>query len=260
MRSTYYIIFVLLFSSCSIKKGIEKNSTATNEVTQLSMDFLTALKNDESTEPYKDRLKHLTIDDVDQALSNDAMRFAFWLNIYNAYIQDILKENPELYENRGDFFRKPRIEMLGRTFSFGEIEHGIIRRSQNEFGLGYLRKWFPPKWERKLRVNQRDYRIHFALNCGAKDCPPVAIYNPIEINDQLEKGTKAHLDKTSTYNMNQKQVKITSLFNWFRGDFGGKSGTRKILKDFEIVPINIKPDLKYTNYDWTLDLGNYIEL
>jgi hypothetical protein len=48
------------------------------------------------------------------------------------------------------------------------------------------------------------------------------------------------------------------LFSWFRGDFGGKSGTKEILEKMEVIP---KKDfiLKYKSYDWSLFLGNYLE-
>ncbi len=186
------------------------------------------------------------------------MRFSFWINIYNGFIQDILNDKPELYENRGDFFRKPRVEIGGLKLSFGDIEHGIIRKSQNEFGLGYIRKWFPPKWEKKLRVDKRDFRIHFALNCGAKDCPPVAIYKPQIINSQLEKSTKLYLNSNTKIEGNK--IKVTSLFSWFRGDFGGKKGVKKILKKYTDIENTSNKKLEYNNYDWSLYLNNYIEL
>ncbi|NNE78221.1 MAG: DUF547 domain-containing protein, partial [Pricia sp.] len=127
-------------------------------------------------------------------------------------------------------------------------------------GLGFIRKWFPNKFERKLRVDDRDYRIHFALNCGAKDCPPVAIYEADRLDEQLNMGTKKYLERTSEYRANANEVAVTSLFSWFRGDFGCKSGIKDILKEFEIIPTTKKIDLEYKNYDWTLDLDNWTEL
>lgn len=260
MKYIISLIIVFSFYSCSIKKGIQNNASSNTNATELSVQFLNALKNGKATDKIKEKLNKYSVESLAQELDTDPKRFAFWTNIYNAYIQDILKANPELYNDRGSFFRKPRINFLGRTFTFGEIEHGILRRSQNEYGLGYVRKWFPPSWERKLRVHNRDFRLHFALNCGAKDCPPVAIYDANRINDQLNKGSKKYLKSSSIYETDTKKIKVTSLFNWFRGDFGGKSGTKDILKEYDIVPSNINPKLKYKDYDWTLYLDNYIEL
>ena len=44
--------------------------------------------------------------------------------------------------------------------------------------------------------------------------------------------------------------------SWFRGDFGGKNGAKKILLDYKITPEKPKY-LDFKTYDWTLLLGNY---
>ena len=205
-------------------------------------------------------MSNISIEELDNALDTNDKRLAFWLNIYNAYIQVILHKNPDLYNDRGSFFKIEQIKIAGETVSFAKIEHGLIRKSQWEYGLGYIRKWFPNKFERKLRVNKPVFNVHFALNCGAKDCPPVAIYEWKRLQEQLKIGTKRHLNKTSEYNSETNVVKVTSLFSWFRGDFGGKSDIKKILKANEIIPSTKDVDIEYTNYDWTLYLDNFIDL
>ncbi|MFT6993789.1 MAG: hypothetical protein ACJA1P_000516, partial [Maribacter sp.] len=116
------------------------------------------------------------------------------------------------------------------------------------------------KFERKLRVDKRNYRIHFALNCGAKDCPPVAIYEWERLDEQFKKGTSTYLKNTTVYTKEKKEVAVTALFSWFRGDFNGKSGVKKILKKQGLIPTTKDMDLSYKNYDWTLDLDNFIDL
>jgi hypothetical protein len=226
---------------------------------KISEDFLKALKTDSDTQSFENILKEATREKLVSALNSDEKRLAFWVNVYNAYIQRILKDNPDLYKDRRSFFSTEQIQIAGETISFAKIEHGIIRKSQWELGLGYIRKWFPNKFERSLRVEERDYRIHFALNCGAIDCPPVAIYTPERLNEQLNKGTKQYLKRTTSYNEAKDEVKVTSLFNWFRGDFGGKSGVKNILAEQGLIP-HKKVDLNFSNYDWTLKLDNFTEL
>ena len=51
---------------------------------------------------------------------------------------------------------------------------------------------------------------------------------------------------------------VPSLMSWFRGDFGYKKGVIKICRKFEIIPNTVKPDLSYKDYDWTIDLDNFI--
>ncbi|MFZ1750641.1 MAG: DUF547 domain-containing protein, partial [Saprospiraceae bacterium] len=144
-------------------------------------------------------------------------------------------------------------------FSFADIEHGILRRSQHEYFLGYLTKLFPSSIEKMLRVQKRDWRIHFALNCGAKSCPPVAVYDVDRLDEQLNASAMSYLKTFTTYNKTENIASVTSLFSWFRGDFGGLAGIKTILKDRGLIP-DRSVRLKTSYYDWTLDLGNFISL
>ncbi len=227
---------------------------------ELSEQFLKNIKQGKDTKDLQDILAKTSLEELENQLRTNDQKTAFWLNIYNAYIQVILAENPELYQDRGSFFKMEQINIAGNMLSFADIEHGMVRKSQWEYGLGYIRKWFPSKFERKLRVEERDYRIHFALNCGAKDCPPVAIYEADRLDEQLAKGTKRFLTNTSDFDKTKREAAVTSLFSWFRGDFGGKGGTKDILKKNGIINSTKGVDLVYKNYDWTLYLDNFIEL
>ena len=122
-----------------------------------------------------------------------------------------------------------------------------------------LTDFYSDEFERKLRVNKRDFRIHFALNCGAKDCPPVAIYTPDRVLQQFEANSIIFLKKTTRFK-NDKTVCITPLFNWFRGDFNGKNGIKKILKRYGLIETTAGITLEFAGYDWTLKLDNYIGL
>ena len=254
-----FSIFTLLFSPTYIVQA-QTSASLPTDFNALSETFLKSIQNNQNTQEIQDRLANTTIEELDKALDNNDKRLAFWVNIYNAYIQVILKKNPELYDDRGSFFKMDQIKIAGETVSFAKIEHGLIRKSQWEYGLGYIRKWFPNKFERKLRVDHPVYNVHFALNCGAKDCPPVAIYEWQRLEEQFGKGTENYLKRTTDYNTKTKEASVTSLFNWFRGDFGGKSGVKKILKKQGLIPTTKGVDLKYKNYDWTLDLDNFINL
>ena len=201
-------------------------------------------------------LSESTLNELISQLKTDKQKIAFWVNIYNSFIQILLKENPKLYEKRGAFFSDKRIKIAGETLSFDDIEHGIIRKSRMKISLGYIRKWFRPKWERKLRVKNIDWRIHFALNCGAKSCPPVAIFTPENLDKELDFMTTEYLKEQTTYNKDTKTATSVALISWFRGDFDGKSGAKKILFKYGITPEKPKK-LDFKSYDWTLLLGNY---
>lgn len=250
--------FLLFFSFCMVQSAEKPNEEINlNELSEL---FLQKIKNGEETMEIRKKLANIELETLVNGLKNDKQKLAFWVNIYNAYIQVILTRSPELYEDRSSFFSSDQIRIAGTKISFDKIEHGIIRRSQSKLGLGYVKKVFPDEFERMLRVENPDYRIHFALNCGAKDCPPVGVYTPAKLDAQFAKSTTLFLKGSSKYDSKENKVYVTSLFSWFRGDFGGKDGTKDILKNQGIIPSIENVDLEYKDYDWTLSLDNFIEL
>tara|TARA_R110002096_G_scaffold126532_2_gene273538 strand:- start:27726 stop:28508 length:783 start_codon:yes stop_codon:yes gene_type:complete len=221
--------------------------------------LLQALKAGQDGEAYQKILEASTEKELEEELDTDPERFAFWVNLYNAYIQIRLSEKPEYYEDRSNFFSSELIHIAGRDMSFEDIEHGIIRGSQSKFLLGYFKNPFVKSFKKKFRPETRDYRIHFALNCGAKSCPPVAIYQAEKLDEQFDKSSKLFLEKFSSYDVEENQVNTSSLLLWFIGDFGGLKGSKVVLMKYGIIP-NTDVDLEYDSYDWTLALGNYIEL
>ncbi|MEL6719224.1 MAG: DUF547 domain-containing protein [Bacteroidota bacterium] len=252
------LLIILFLTACTSteleQKGIEKDPL------QLAENLLKAIRYDHPTKELSADLATLDFDYLHKTLGTDEKKLAFWINIYNAHIQIFLKEKPELFENRGNFFSSPRITIAGTTLSFDDIEHGIIRRSQSKLTLGLIPKLFVNKYERKMRTKKRDGRIHFALNCGAKSCPPVAIYKADRINEQLDLSSKRFLENSTTYEEEKNKAYVTALFSWFRGDFGGLDGVKDYLRRYEIIEKEDNPSLSFNDYDWTLYLGNYIDL
>ncbi|PQJ75502.1 hypothetical protein BTO13_09790 [Polaribacter gangjinensis] len=232
------------------------NSQENIKFTEVSKDLPTNIKDSKSIENELKIVSESNLSDLMKQLKTDKEKIAFWVNIYNAFIQISLSENPKLYEDKGTYFSEKRIKIGGEILSFDDIEHGILRKSKVKIGLGYVRKWFRPKWERKLRVENVDWRIHFALNCGAKSCPPVAIYSPENLENELTFMTKAYLEEQTSYDKTSKTASTSVLMSWFRGDFGGKNGAKKILLDYKITPEKPKY-LDFKTYDWTLLLGNF---
>jgi hypothetical protein len=149
------------------------------------------------------------------------------------------------------------INIAGKKLSLDFIEHSLLRRSKNKYSLGYLNKIFTNKFERAHRVSKLDWRIHFALNCGAKSCPPIAFYNAARLNEQLNVATKNFLLSECIYTPSKNIIAVPAFMSWFRRDFKGKKGILAILKTNGIVKQNAKPAIKFKKYDWSLQVANY---
>lgn len=267
MRSTFALCLIVInlstLMACNSSEvpTVTATETSITTYTTLSEQLITTLRNDGNVQPIIDSLAKVDQDVLAAELTNDNRRKAFWMNVYNGFIQVFLNDNPDLYEDRNEFFHKKMITVAGEALSFDDIEHGIIRRSKIKLSLGLLSKWNVSDFEKKFRCDQTDPRVHFALNCGAKSCPAVAAYDFERIDEQMDKSTKLHLNATSRYDEAKNTVYVTSLLSWFRGDIGNKNKVRAFLKKYEVLPETAKrTKLSYETYDWTLYLDNYIDL
>lgn len=246
-------------STTSSPAIMTNNEPSNNKLVAMSQQFMYAAKTGDNTEVYVDSMMLLDMERLKTELKTDAEKKAFWINAYNAYTQVLLKKDPKAYEHRKQFFTGEQINIAGKMLSLDDIEHGFLRRGKVKWSLGYFGKLFPGKTERALRVKKLDYRIHFALNCGAKSCPPIAFYNPEQIDKQLDLATAAYLKAEADYDAGNNKLGLPAILGWFRRDFGGKRGMLKIVRSLDIIPSNAKPDIYFKDYNWELGLDNYVK-
>jgi len=224
--------------------------------------FFYAVKRDDLHEASREvkQLAEASADILKRQLDTEAKAKSFWLNIYNTFVQYQLKRDPDLFKDRDAFFKDPSITIAGQKLSLDDIEHGIIRRSTNKYSFGYFASLFVTDFERKFRLEEIDYRIHFALNCGATSCPPIALYEADRVEVQLENATRSYLESHAKYDQKLNRVYAPALCSWYRGDFGGESGVVAMTHKYGIVPASRDPAVEYLPYDWTLRLSHYIAL
>ncbi len=171
-------------------------------------------------------------------LRDDRQKIAFWVNVYNGAtnyaiikyrVQKSMKEDPQ-------FFKIPLLIIGDDTFSLDDIEHGILRRNarkhldRNDPKLQYM-------------VHTVDYRIHFALNCGALSCPSIAFYKVTLLNEQLEKATQSFVTQEFYVNDENRTITCSSLFEWYKVDFGNQFLNNPRYKGYDVL-------LK--EYDWSI--------
>lgn len=250
MKRIAFFIFVFQFAC------LPGFSTETDLIA-VSQQLLLAAKRKEPTDSFRTILQNITTAELSKQLNTNSTKKAFWINIYNAYTQVLLSTNPERYKKRSTFFGSKEILIAGESLSLDNIEHGLLRRSKTKWSLGYINKLFPNKFEREQRVDSVDYRIHFTLNCGAKSCPPIAFYRPTQLEQQLNLATKSYLSAEAVFNKDSSAIYLPTFMSWFRADFGGKKGIKKLLKKLAILTENQSALIRFSKYDWNLFLDNY---
>ncbi|MEO6349203.1 MAG: DUF547 domain-containing protein [Candidatus Limnocylindrales bacterium] len=214
--------------------------------------FLAAARADITDDPAAGQLASLDPVLLAVELAAPSARLAFWINVYNGAVRARLLRDPVGYRHRWRFFSGPAVTVAGQVLSANSIEHGILRRSAMTLGLGYVRNPVPSRFERLHRVGRVDPRVHFALNCGARSCPPLSTYDAEHLDAQLDAAAASYLENETAVLDGGERVLVPRLLLWYLGDLGGKSGVLRLLLRYGVVDAGRSPQINFGRYDWTL--------
>jgi hypothetical protein len=187
----------------------------------------------------------------------------FWINLYNVLVIHavILGEYGASITENGyagmiRFFRGAAYQVGGYRFSLEDIEHGILRSNAgNPFQYS---SQFPSDDPRMDYVLPLDPRIHFALNCASRSCPPIGVYSVDQLESQLDQASTNFISQETR--INGSKLDVSTLFKWYQADFGGREGVvqfiKRYLPDDSLVTGNNSKSLRivYSKYDWGLNI------
>lgn len=224
-----------------------------DSILKLSGELLYKVKIKADSKALEKVLSGLSYNQLLEGLKNDAAKKTFWVNMYNAWYQILaIRFN----KTRPKIFTEKLIHLAGLSLSLDDIEHGILRKYRWKWSMGYLPQFLPQKAIKELAVDSIDYRIHFALNCGAKSCPPIAFYRYANIDRQLDMATMSFMKGESVIDDDKKQVTVSKILSWFKGDFGGTKGIKALLKKVFLRDFSAY-SIQFNDYNWDKDLGNF---
>lgn len=197
---------------------------------QLKGDFFTAagvdyraMKASEAYAAYQQLSAQLQQVDL-QALSDEAHRLAFWINLYNVLVLDgILALNVQhSVKEVPRFFQRVAYQIGAEVFSLDTIEHGLLRRNRKIY-------WFQRRplaaGDTRMRwmLTSVEPRIHCALVCGAKSCPPIGVYQAERIDAQLELAASGFVNSDNVILQPEKhRISLSKIFDWYGADFGSR--------------------------------------
>ena len=178
---------------------------------------------------------------IDTLSANGQM--AFYINTYNAFtIRLILTKYPKIdsIKDLGGFFSSPWsikfIPLQNKHVTLDYIEHDI------------------------LRPIFKDPRVHFAVNCASKSCPPLRneAFEADRINEQLDEQTQIFINNPNTFALKEKMFSISKIFKWFKEDFNNepiafikKYADTGLKEKLDAIDSDIR--VKYLDYDWSLN-------
>jgi hypothetical protein len=237
-------LITLIFIGCNNENEFKNPK----DLISFSQEFLLQQKAGNETDAFIDTLKNLDNSKLIADLKSNEQKIAFWLNCYNALVQYKLSNDSTLYKNKKAFFADQSITIGREEMSLNTIENNILRLQTAEKNESLIKN---------LRPSKLEYRIHFALNCGANSCPPIAFYDPNDLEQQLSIAEKSFVKSTSIYHSEKNEVEISELFKWYEEDFNGETGIIQLLKRNQIIPIWVNPKITYTQYNWSLQPNKF---
>lgn len=144
-------------------------------------------------------------------------------------------------------FRTTGRDVDGLWLTPDVIEHGLLRGNRRPpYGLRPLLGRDDPRLA--LAPERPDPRIHFALNCGARSCPPVREYYGDRVDEQLEDATRAYLVAESVVDRARGEVRLPYLMRLYRADFADPRAFAAARLGEDLSGLR----LRYGGYDWTL--------
>ncbi len=138
-----------------------------------------------------------------------AARLAFWINAYNVFtLRAIVGHYPiqghwlsiaprNSIRQIDGVWTTLKWRVAGRDVTLDQIEHEI------------------------LRPTFKDPRVHFAVNCASKSCPPLRAepYDAGRLDAQLDDAARRYLASPYGVQVSSDVLKVSSIFKWYGDDF-----------------------------------------
>lgn len=172
-----------------------------------------------------------------------AAKIAFWINAYNAFTLKLVLDHYPISSIRKigwlplAAFRERFIPMpglKGGDVSLNDIEHATLRASFKE------------------------PRIHFALVCASRSCPPLRpeAYREADLERQLDDQARVFLNDSTKnrYDAATRTLYLSSIFDWFHEDFEASAGSvpAYVSRYLEVAP-GPGAGVEFLEYDWSLN-------
>lgn len=167
-----------------------------------------------------------------EASWSKAEEMAFWINAYNAFTVKLILDNYPVSSitklQGGQPWKFRWIKIGSKTYTLDELENSILR----------------PKF--------KEARIHFAVNCAAKSCPPLLnqAWTAQNLESNFEKQAKAFVNNPAFNKINASSIQVSKIFEWYETDFGDLIS---FLNRYSTVKIKPGTKVSFMEYDWALN-------
>ncbi len=197
------------------------------------VDYKSLKANRKSLDDYLDNMSKITRQEFN-AWSKER-QLAYLLNLYNADTLQLIIDNYPVksIKDIGSFFKGPWsqevVSLFGEKITLDKLEHEIIRKEYHE------------------------PRIHLALVCAAKSCPPLRsqAYVADELDKQLDNQGEVFFNSPQGMQFEHENhvILLSSILKWYKEDFDSVLlFAQKYAKEHFAYD-----KIKWLDYDWDLN-------
>lgn len=225
--------------------------------------------------------QNVSLTEIKAGKNGHATLAAFIINVYNLTVlvaQTTVGVSTSVW-TRAAYFKETGVTFRDGFYSLDDLEHGLLRGNAGNvpyFGERDARRVNVVDWS-QVGINTPgktkpvECRVHFALNCGARGCPPISRFTGGDLLTELTTAARAFCegdDHVFVENWNKKYghltVRLSRLFYWYKKDFGDDlelvrklarwcppgSEKQKRMNEFVANENGGAVAIKYAPYDW----------
>lgn len=197
---------------------------------------------------------------------NDKEKIAFWINAYNALTLKAIIDHYPIQASLLKSFVYPKNSIRQIPGVWDKLKFAVMGTDMTLDGIEH----------ETLRAKFNEPRIHVALVCAARGCPPLRNepYTGAKLDSQLDDQAAKFLKNPEKFRIdrNNQKVYLSPIFDWFGQDFVKTYGTDKEFSGFsekERAVLNfvgryLAPadkayllkggfSIEYLKYDWSLN-------
>jgi hypothetical protein len=170
---------------------------------------------------------------------------SYWINAYNALVLHAVLEywpldsvrdvklslSSRIVPNKG-FFYDRKVVLGGQETNLYDLEKEVLK-------------------------NQKDPRLHFALNCASESCPVLRAWEWTD--EQLDTAAREFVNKPENVAVENRTLQVSRIFKWYKKDFPAELAT--YLEGYADPPLASQLrqasegsyPVRYREYDWSLN-------
>lgn len=176
-----------------------------------------------------------------------ATQRAYWINSYNTLILQVILEYWPLESVRDIKISVSSRVIPGKGF-FYDRKIVVGGEETNLYKL-----------EKEMLRNQKDPRLHFALNCGSESCPVLHAWEWSD--EQLDEAAREFVNNPQNVSVENGKLYLSSIFKWYKRDF--PKDIPAFLQQYAEADLaqqlqaakDGKYHKLYQTYDWSLNAG-----